>query len=867
METKCLNKDETIKNGGQVIENSDGTVTVFVINPYSNNYYPKQLNLECCKALNPNYFFDIDNQECRWSSPKTCGFSEPINLVINTKGNDGSLFFIDEDINETCTLDIKFDYLLKIKCEDLMAINTPVNTLSQETIYEINTITTINEEIATQIENINNQIILLNSQLIDTPFSIECDTTPILITELTGITKTVDKTNFNKTGFGVKTADLLPEYDEKIVKSYTKFIYCLTDYGLQAWELFLGPIRFQAFINGDSTSYNCKDVDKFINTKYQEQVVFTCKIPFGTRTKILIKIKNLGEELTLLQTQLLANQTQINILQTQLDEETSSCSTIIESFESLDISMTLEVLNDDNSLTTVFESPLLSGIGVGNLYTYLTNNSDSGFYICGGESCNPMSLISSTDNEASCNTVLDELLKTLYSQSGLNNYQTFLDSLPEKPFISSWLTFTTAITDSTIIEIIKNRKIKINIKINSACGNFCILLDNINLNQNCSHVDRNDILITKNPGFDFKRVVDNKKSWVDETLSRKFLIESVKETNVIRQTNYNINDERLVLNSKEIDLDINIAKAIETDIWKYILDNPCLLTGETLCNPCFISKSFQDDEIFLFQDNNQYIFMDEYYTGNTNFCCGDNLIEFDNLITSDISNLTTISDFTAVISSELIDVKNRQTISGYATLRALYDRYINSVDYCNNSSSGFDYYSIEQFAGLIGDYWIDIIEQVIPSTTIWGSVKIYTNTIFDDQKFKYKSYTSLLCNNNFIGVNVLSPINGTSGKCENVEVISTNVLDVNSENIPRQIQTKCDSICISQMNYGSEFIGVIKTNDSEIITEPDPVNCLMSEWTPWTDCISGGQSRTRYPIILPQNGGKECEHRYEERNC
>jgi hypothetical protein len=137
-------------------------------------------------------------------------------------------------------------------------------------------------------------------------------------------------------------------------------------------------------------------------------------------------------------------------------------------------------------------------------------------------------------------------------------------------------------------------------------------MDNIVLDKACTQIDRTDISITKNPGFDFKRVVDNKKSWVDIDLSREFIIESIKETNPIRQTNYNINDERLVLNSKEIDLDINIATAIETDIWHYIVDNPCLLTGETFCNPCIITtpKNFQDDELFFFQDDEQYFYMD-----------------------------------------------------------------------------------------------------------------------------------------------------------------------------------------------------------------------------------------------------------------
>jgi hypothetical protein len=65
---------------------------------------------------------------------------------------------------------------------------------------------------------------------------------------------------------------------------------------------------------------------------------------------------------------------------------------------------------------------------------------------------------------------------------------------------------------------------------------------------------------------------------------------------------------RLVLNSKEVDLDISIASGIEHDVWCYIVDNPCLLSGVSTCNDC------------------------------TTNCCGDNKLDFDNLMTQTISD-------------------------------------------------------------------------------------------------------------------------------------------------------------------------------------------------------------------------------------
>ena len=127
-------------------------------------------------------------------------------------------------------------------------------------------------------------------------------------------------------------------------------------------------------------------------------------------------------------------------------------------------------------------------------------------------------------------------------------------------------------------------------------------------------------------------------------------------------------------------------------------------------------------------------------------CCdGDSSLDYTTLMTKSLSDVTTVEDFEYYLSSELIDVKSRKVLSGYPTLRALYDRYTNSADYCPTTSSAFDYEQIDQFAHLIDSYWVDIVEQVVPATTIWGSVKIYGNTMFDQQKFEYKRGSLLTC--------------------------------------------------------------------------------------------------------------------------
>jgi hypothetical protein len=130
----------------------------------------------------------------------------------------------------------------------------------------------------------------------------------------------------------------------------------------------------------------------------------------------------------------------------------------------------------------------------------------------------------------------------------------------------------------------------------------------------------------------------------------------------------------------------------------------------------------------------------------SDLCCGDNFtVDFNELMTEPLSGATTNEQFDEYLTTELIDVKNRKTISAYATLRALYDRYMHSSLYTGVQSSAYDYNKMDGIANMVGTYWVDVIEQVIPATTIWGAVKIYSNTMFDQQKFQYKKGTLFTC--------------------------------------------------------------------------------------------------------------------------
>jgi hypothetical protein len=90
--------------------------------------------------------------------------------------------------------------------------------------------------------------------------------------------------------------------------------------------------------------------------------------------------------------------------------------------------------------------------------------------------------------------------------------------------------------------------------------------------------------------------------------------------------------------------------------------------------------------------------------------------------------------------------------------------------------------------------------------------------MFDQQKFKYRSYSSLFGQNNFYGYTIPSPINGVSGQCQSVQVITTFVSRNLDESQTKETikAARYSNLCIAQMNTGSEFIGKVQiTNEND----------------------------------------------------
>jgi len=455
--------------------------------------------------------------------------------------------------------------------------------------------------------------------------------------------------------------------------------------------------------------------------------------------------------------------------------------------------MTVDLVDSNTgSLTPVYEEEVFN-IGTGNLATYLQDNQPKTGLIASGET-----------GTTFCQNVAIQLMTELQEvlpQSGTTEIQ----NLVQNSFDSGWLNFNTVITGQTILDLLYNEKVKISLKINECCVDFSILIDRIKMESNCTKLDSQELRVSKSPSFNMVRVLDNKKSWLsnEDSERREFDLR-------LRDTQYDINNYKLAINSKEVDLDINPANAIEQDLFCYVTDNNCLLTGTT--------------EV----------------TGTT---CGDNGIDLTDIITTDISEITSLNEFKNVLTSELINVKGWKTMSSHPTLRLLYDRYMNSTDYCDTLSSQFDYCTMMEFSELVGTYWVDLIEQVVPSTTIWGSTYVYGNTLFDQQKFKYKKYSLFTCKQPNSGGGVVSPTTGwTSDVDVELEELQNDPyydtisgsttgqtfvnINYNPSGRPTPLlRPSCEGVGIIQMNCGSEFVGRIidyRTPNNEGVDSEDP---------------------------------------------
>ncbi len=197
--------------------------------------------------------------------------------------------------------------------------------------------------------------------------------------------------------------------------------------------------------------------------------------------------------------------------------------------------------------------------------------------------------------------------------------------------------------------------------------------------------------IFRKEGFAVTKTIDNKKSWV-------YVETATTYSSVNRNTRYKSNDSRLIINTKEIDIGIDIARAIEYDVYQFNVqfNYPVIDTGSTIPYPQRESNNFL------------------------------------------VSGLT-FAEYIDRVYSSFINAQNRKVSdsaigSYYPSLTKLYYDYLESPLSTNKKT----YRPLYDFVSNIDAIFTVFVEQFIPATTIYDGLIKIRNTEFTPQKYVYK---------------------------------------------------------------------------------------------------------------------------------
>ena len=202
-------------------------------------------------------------------------------------------------------------------------------------------------------------------------------------------------------------------------------------------------------------------------------------------------------------------------------------------------------------------------------------------------------------------------------------------------------------------------------------------------------------------GFKLRKIVDNNKSWLEE--DTKIRISTSADYNAY----YFVDNEKLVLNVKNVDLFLNPSQGLVYDVWDQSrrFDYPIPESGLTVGYPV---------------------------PGGV-----------DNTFINPEPKKKTFFEFSQTFWENMINVRNRQYITdgktgGYPTLQSIFWKYIESEETVGLPNNKYTYQKLIDYVNGIGPYWMKLVEQMVPATTIWNTGIRMENSIFQRQKFVYR---------------------------------------------------------------------------------------------------------------------------------
>jgi hypothetical protein len=202
-------------------------------------------------------------------------------------------------------------------------------------------------------------------------------------------------------------------------------------------------------------------------------------------------------------------------------------------------------------------------------------------------------------------------------------------------------------------------------------------------------------------GFKLTQIVDNNKSWLEE--DNKIRV----STNADYNAYYYIDNEKLVLNVKNVDLFLNPGQGLVYDVWDQSrrYDYPIPESGLTIGYPV--------------PGGVDWTYVDPKPKKKTFF------------------------EFSQTFWQNMINVRNRQYITdgktgGYPTLQSIWWKYIESEATVGLPNNKYTYQKLIDYVNGIGPYWMKLAEQMIPATTIWNTGIRMENSVLHKQKFVYR---------------------------------------------------------------------------------------------------------------------------------
>jgi hypothetical protein len=262
-------------------------------------------------------------------------------------------------------------------------------------------------------------------------------------------------------------------------------------------------------------------------------------------------------------------------------------------------------------------------------------------------------------------------------------------------------------------------------------------------------------------GFELTKTIDNQKSWEINTENRKV------DSN-FNGANYFAEDDKLVLNTKILEVYLNMGQGITYDVWDMSVqyDYPIPNSGLTAPYPSpgnidwtYINPKPKEKTFFEFAQN--------FY-------------------------------------NNFINVRNRWTISdgktgGYPTLQSIFWRYLQSEETVGLPNNKFTYQKMIDFTLGLGDYWQRLLEQVVPATTIWMTGQKMDNSVFHRQKVVWRRQRGCV----FIPVNCIPcTYNGQLFTYDCIDqTLTCNLTNLSNPLFPQEILNDSINDLISSSGY------------------------------------------------------------------